>query len=436
MHGVDPRGVTVTASRQSTVDRFEQIQDQFLGLHGDPLASVEALLNDDSQWVLGHCLKVAFALYQAKRRLRPDIEAQLAAMADWPMTAREQAHYAAISAWAGGDWPAAARHWERLLIDQPRDLLALKLCSDMHFFLGQSASLRDLIARVLYDWSDTLPGYGYVLGLYAFGLEECGDYAQAEQMAQQALSINRKDVWAIHARVHVMEMQGRQLEGISWLEQIRPDWSEDSFFAIHNWWHLALFHYDLQDHQQMLNVYDRSMRAQSSDVILTLVDAAALLWRLYLVGVDCRERALALAADWAPFAEDTQYIFNDIHALMVLIMAEQRGALQRLLAELERAADADSSNGRITRQIGWFVCQALWAFGQGDYDQTVEYLLPVRYQLHAIGGSHAQRDFAALTLLEAALRAGQTGLARALAAERKALKPNSVHNRHLWQRAV
>jgi len=41
------------------------------------------------------------------------------------------------------------------------------------------------------------------------------------------------------------------------------------------------------------------------------------------------------------------------------------------------------------------------------------------------GGSHAQRDLIDLTLIEAARRAGEASLVRALANERLALKPKS-----------
>jgi hypothetical protein len=54
---------------------------------------------------------------------------------------------------------------------------------------------------------------------------------------------------------------------------------------------------------------------------------------------------------------------------------------------------------------------------------------------HGIGGSHAQRDALHLTLIEAALRHRQVRLARALAAERTALKPSSAFNRALSRRA-
>ena len=53
---------------------------------------------------------------------------------------------------------------------------------------------------------------------------------------------------------------------------------------------------------------------------------------------------------------------------------------------------------------------------------------------HRFGGSHAQRDLLDLTLVEAALRGGDHGLARALAAERHQAKPTSRHARTLVAR--
>ena len=51
------------------------------------------------------------------------------------------------------------------------------------------------------------------------------------------------------------------------------------------------------------------------------------------------------------------------------------------------------------------------------------------------GGSVAQCDLIHLTLIEAALRSAHAPLARALAAERSARKPDSPLNRWLFARA-
>ncbi|CAN0057188.1 unnamed protein product, partial [Choristocarpus tenellus] len=52
-------------------------------------------------------------------------------------------------------------------------------------------------------------GYANVLGMYAFGLSETGAYLSAEENADAALSLQSKDVWAMHAMAHVYEMEVR-----------------------------------------------------------------------------------------------------------------------------------------------------------------------------------------------------------------------------------
>ena len=83
--------------------------------------------------------------------------------------------------------------------------------------------------------------------MYAFGLEETGDYARAEEVGRRAVELNARDAWASHAVAHVMEMQARLDEGISWLETTSRSWARDNGFAYHNHWHLALYHLDLGD---------------------------------------------------------------------------------------------------------------------------------------------------------------------------------------------
>ena len=61
------------------------------------------------------------------------------------------------------------------------------------------------------------------------------------------------------------------------------------------------------------------------------------------------------------------------------------------------------------------LCEALLAFANRDYAACVIWLKRVRHIAHRCGGSLAQCDVIHLTLTEAALRAQQARLARALA---------------------
>jgi hypothetical protein len=86
------------------------------------------------------------------------------------------------------------------------------------------------------------------------------------------------------------------------------------------------------------------------------------------------------------------------------------------------------ANHEMTARVGLPVVRGLLAYARGDHARAVDLLLPVRRRLHTYGGSHAQRDAIEKTLLEAALRAGNTDLARALVGERIGLRPGSPYN--------
>ncbi len=97
-------------------------------------------------------------------------------------------------------------------------------------------------ARALPEWDEDDALFPYVLGLFAFGLEECNLYPQAEEAGRRATAGAARVPWAVHAVAHAMEMQGRFEDGAAWLRQQQPQWaSDDNGFAGHLWWHLGLF---------------------------------------------------------------------------------------------------------------------------------------------------------------------------------------------------
>lgn len=100
---------------------------------------------------------------------------------------------------------------------------------------------------------------------------------------------------------------------------------------------------------------------------------------------------------------------------MAFAAAGRRDQVRRILVTLERRAGDDDLNGRLTRDIGLPLAQAIFASVEHKAAKAVSLLLPIRSRTHVIGGSHAQRDIFQLTCIEAALRAGQGRLARALA---------------------
>jgi tetratricopeptide (TPR) repeat protein len=434
----DSRGVPVSTRHAASLAALERATTLAASYVLDPLATVEAALAEDPDFVMGHCLRAALAVMSSEKGAVPMLADSLAAIERCRGSAnpRELAHAAAARAWLAGDFTGAVRLYGEVLQAYPRDLLALQTAHVGDFLLGQSQMLRDRVAQVLPHWSADVPGYGYVLGMFAFGLEETHHYDTAEETGRRALELDRRDPWSVHAVTHVMEMQGRSAEGIAFLGDRSEDWALGTGFAYHNWWHLALLHLDLGENQRALEIYDQLLRPRPTQVAYENVDASALLWRLTLRGADVGGRWQPLAEAWAA-VEDGYYAFNDVHALMAFIGAGRNDLCERVLATMtaQASAGAPAGNGMMTREVGLPLGRALLAFSRGDYGDCIDQLLAVRQQAHRFGGSNAQRDVVHLTLLEAALRAGRAPLARALAAERTAQKPESPFHRLLAARA-
>ncbi len=357
----------------------------------------------------------------------------------------EQQHLRVIEAWAAGHFGQAQKALDALVATDPNDVLALFAGHQLDFFLGDCVSLRDRIGRVLPDWDPRDPVYGFLLGMFAFGLEECGWYDRAESVGTKALEFHPEDVWALHAVVHTHEMRGQVALGLALMDQLAPHWTEGNFLNVHNFWHRALYLLELGDQDSVLSIYDRHLHNHSSaGVALEMLDAASLLWRLFLDGREETERFNALASAWEKWGEDgggrsgdtsneSFYVFNDCHAVMALVGAGRYEEAERWVRELRRYADtADDglTNVEMTRAVGLPVAEALLAFGAGRHDEVVDLLLPIREGLARFGGSHAQRDAFQRTLLESSLRSGNYALARWLVNERISLKEDSPYN---WQ---
>jgi len=426
----DNRGNPETAASRRTVERFDSALELLHGYYGNPLGAIDQALAEDPDFVLGHCFRATLMMLSGEGAALPLLRESVEAgeRLTGSCNDRERCHIAAARAWLDGDFERSVRLYGSILSDYPRDGLALQVAHVGDFFLGQSGMLRDRVAAALPSWDASVPGYGFVLGMHAFGLEEMGEYARAEDTGRRALALNPRDPWATHAVAHVLEMQGRQPEGIRWLEDSAGDWAPDNGFAYHNWWHLALQYLDLGDHPRVLGLYDESVRPSESNVVLQMIDASALLWRLYLRGVPVGERWRPLAQTWATRIDEGHYAFNDVHAMMAFVAGGCQPEAERLLANLERRKEGGGTDAMMTREVGIPLCRALRAYGCGDFATCVRLLLPLRYIAKRSGGSHAQRDVIHLTLVEAALRAGMAPLTEALADERVNLKPSSPVN--------
>ena len=428
---VDCRGVPVSYPHAEAIRALERAHDCALSFRGDAIAEADAILERHPDFIMGHLFKAAMLTQAMETRIYDDMvqAVRRASALEADANSRELGHLAAVRAWIRGDFFGAVQAWEAVLTEYPMDLLAMQLAHLTDVLLGDVVGQRDVVARVFYLWHEGIPGYEYVLGFYAFGLEENRDFMEAEEMGRQSLAIRPDNPYAVHAVVHVMEMKGRQAGGIRFMNDHVGTWSTSNF-ANHLWWHLALLHLDVCDVDRVLQIYDEHLRSDdTTGDRYEELDAAALLWRLKLLDVDVGERWCDLADKWQPSAGDTLYAFNDVHAMMAFVADDREAAAEALLSANERYVEsASDANAAMSREMGLPFCLALVDFHKGRYGACVDRLLPVRYRTHRLGGSFAQRDVIGWTLLEAALRARRFELARALGNERCALKPTSLQN--------
>ena len=428
-------GVTTVLVEADNLRPSEGALDMMLTQRGNAVAEVEHILAGEPGSVYGHCLRAALIVRADSAAARPALAASITAIeAACPhRDAPARRHAAAARAWLDGDPAGAAALYDAILVAWPHDVLALAVAHALDFHLGRRRMMLDRFAKVLPQWTAEVSGYASVLAMYAFALEENGQYRRAVKMARRALALDPGHPGAIHVVAHVMEMQGRFHEGLSFLVSNESAWSEDTGLSIHLAWHCALFHLEANDPKSALAIYDARIATRDSAELSPLADGSALLWRLQLQGREVSGRWRQLADRWASHNLAEARPFYAVHAMMAFAAAHRTAAALRLIETLPRTPAHEAS--LIPEEaLAAPLCEALLAFAHGDYAESVQRLKQVRRIAYRCGGSLAQCDVIHLTLTEAALRARRGRLARVLVAERLARNPASWLNQFLRQR--
>jgi tetratricopeptide (TPR) repeat protein len=349
-----------------------------------------------------------------------------------PMGEREAGHLAALRDTTSGDLEAAVLILDRHLMRFPRDILAHEMALFLDLYLGRPRWMRDRIARALPLWSAETPNHAALMSFHAFGCEENGDYARAEEESRAVLEREPASHFAHHTVSHVMEMTGRPEDGLGWMAAREASWaSAEHPNQVHLWWHRALFHLELGQFDQALALYDGPIRDTQRPLAVSMTNASALLWRLHTLGHDVSDRWAEVATLWDGHADGRCLAFSDLHAIMADLGAGREAAAEATLAAMRNTA----AGSAVYREAGVPMAEGLIAFHRGAYEAAVAAMLPARFDLWRIGGSHAQRDVFDWTLTEAAVRGGLRDVALALANERLGARPRDFVNRDFLRRA-
>lgn len=386
---------TLSGASAAGVRALDDAVNSYLASRADTPAILQRALAADPEHLMARCLMGYLTRLAGDpanaARARTLHETLRRQVDDGAASAWERAHVEALGLWLDDHLHALMAHFEALLNRYPTDILALRMLHYLYFYDGDAPRMRDSIAARLGAFTGH-PAEGYVKGMLAFGLEEAGDYADAERFGREAVEIESHDIWAAHAVAHVMEMQRRSADGIAWIQQLRPRWQAANNFRFHLFWHEALFHLSERNVDAALALYDHDVApAVDDDFYLDLCNATSLLLRLEAHGCDVGDRWLPLARVADGHCRDTELVFASLHYLMPLLKTDHASA-GTLLAELEHWARRDTTQGRVVRDVALQVAAFLAAHNAGDRARAAGHFEAFRHDLHRIGGSHAQRE--------------------------------------------
>lgn len=418
-------GQTTSLQSPDALASWNDTQMAFLAHGAATPEHLGKVLTAEPDFALGLAVKGLFYLLLGRRELIPT--AQEACMAaekavlEGQVSARERAFVDALKSYLAGKPSDTIAHLEGVLRAHPDDTLAMKLSHAVRFVLGDNLGMRRSLERVMSAYGPDHVGRGYMMGCHAFTLEETGEYQKAETVARMGLAISPDDAWGLHAVAHVFDMTANAKGGIEWLTGREEAWAHCNNFRYHVWWHKALMHLDLGQHDTVLDLYDQEIRQDKTDDYRDISNATSLLSRLELDGVNVGDRWEELADISMNRTEDGCLIFADLHYLLALIGGERKEAIRTLMGRMHRDAKVGQIEmDKLMEAPGLAAAAGLEAFGEAEFKTAFLNLARARQTMQKAGGSHAQRDVFERLTIDAGIRAGFLNEAESILRERTA----------------
>jgi predicted Zn-dependent protease len=319
-------------------------------------------------------------------------------------TRREQLNLAILKAWAGDDIAGALKACDACTDEFPRDLAVVKLQQYFEFNRGNAPEM----LRIALKSVAAAPEVAYVHGMLAFGYEQCHLLEAAEDAAQRALKLKRKEPWAQHALAHVYLTRGQIDAGARFMESVQDTWTGlNSFMVTHLWWHLALFYLSQGRHAEALAAYDDHCWGVFKEYSQDQVGAISLLARFEMADIDVGARWQDLGKYLKARTADTVQPFLTLQYLYGLARAGLREGAVLLDVVRGFAAKAPPFSRAVWQEVALPMAEGLYAHATGDYDLAWRRLEGALPRLQEVGGSHAQRDLFEQIFLDTALKSGR-----------------------------
>ncbi|MGI9388730.1 MAG: tetratricopeptide repeat protein [Boseongicola sp.] len=382
-------------------DAFDLGVKRFLGAEAGVADAFVAATNADEGFALAH---IGHAREMQLRGEKDQVKVSLSRareLADG-ISAREASHINASGLLLEGKG-AAARAAVYEHIDQwPLDVMIAHMCTSVFGLIGFSG-LPGREAEQLAFNTRLAAHYGdnwWCRAQLAFAQLEVGQLAEAEPNIEAALAANPDSAHSAHIRAHLYYENQQDQEGLRFLSDWWSNYDPAGTLHNHMSWHVGLWSLESGDIDRMWAVLDAEISLDTSQgpPLNVLTDAAALLFRAELAGVDVPverwSKISAYALTWFP---KSGLAFADVHAAIAHARSHNWDALDGL------ANDAKGPAGDVTRTIA----SAYREMEDQNWAKAADDLAGVIHEHARIGGSNAQRDLIDFSLAACLVRAGR-----------------------------
>jgi uncharacterized NAD(P)/FAD-binding protein YdhS len=388
--------------------------------------SLREAVKADPGFAMGHA---ALALVGHEWGAPVDVEASLHAAVDTAQLrgdARERSFVQTVVTRLTGSTADGDRDLLRHVSDYPLDAFAVSMALPSIAFSGltqpveQSWALADRLALSYGDdW--------WFAGVLAFVRQDQERWEDAERLAGRSLGAVPGSGHAAHALTHVFYETGEHAEGVRWLDQWIDAHAAGAQYGAHFSWHAALHELALDDAGAVRRRYADQLAPPVVEGARALVDSASLLWRSRLCGVWQGELPIEDVLATVPdcLLDHPTTAFAAMHAVVGLAAAGDVDALERLCAF---AADYPDP---AYRELIVPLCEGFAAAVRGEPLVAAQRLALVLPHARRFGGSAAQQEVIAETMVHALLQSGQRDAARRFLEERLDRRASPIDRRQL-----
>jgi len=397
----------VSTSSTQAFDAYAAGIDSMLAGNDGVEAAFELAIQEDPSFLPAHIgLAREWQMRGESERVKKILEQ--APILDNNLSSFEKSQIGTLSLLLTGKIPAAIKSIHEHLRHYPRDAIVAQTCMGVFGLIGFSGQPGREAEQLAFTTS-LAPHFGddwWFLGQHAFAQLEVGQLAKAETSIEQSLATNPNSAHNAHIRAHLYYENGESNAGMKYLESWRRGFPRGALMHCHIAWHIALWALEQGDEEKMWRIFDQDIFPTHTGLgpsLNVLTDAAALLFRAQLAGVDIPEgRWLAVSEFALGHFPKPGMAFADVHGAVAHAFAGNSDAIARLITEARGPA------GDLVK----LCAQAFAAIAKAQWREATAYLADILVDHARIGGSRAQRDLLQFAFILCLLKQGHRDQAR------------------------